>query len=132
MSSAMTAFGFELAILGVSEERTQQRALDLPSRLRAGQTEAVAEAYDLHADSIRAFARRLVGDAQAAEDLVHDVFIALPAAIHNFRGDSSLRTFLVSIAINHARHHLRAATRRRAALQRFAEQPQSSEADPEH
>jgi RNA polymerase sigma-70 factor (ECF subfamily) len=128
----MTVFGFELAILGVSHERAEPRALDLPGRLRAGQSEAVAEAYDLYADSIRAFARRLVGDSQSAEDLVHDVFVTLPSAIHNFRGDSSLRTFLVSVAINHARHHLRAATRRRAALQRFGEQPQNLAEDPEH
>jgi RNA polymerase sigma-70 factor (ECF subfamily) len=97
-----------------------------------GETEAVAEAYDLYADSIRAFARRLVGDAQSAEDVVHDVFVALPTAIRNFRGDSSLRTFLVSIAINYARHHLRGAARRRAALQRFVEQPMGVSPDPEH
>lgn len=127
----MTACGFDVAILGVSHEHAQPRT-DLASRLQAGQIEAVAEAYDLYADSIRAFARRLVGDAASAEDLVHDVFVSLPTAIHNFRGDSSLRTFLVSIAINHARHHLRAASRRRAALQRFGEQPQSAEADPEN
>ncbi len=128
----MTALEFELASLGVSKERAEHGALDLPGRLRLGQSTAVAETYDLYADSIRAFARRLVGDEQSAEDLVHDVFVTLPAAIHNFRGDSSLRTFLISIAINHARHHLRAATRRRAALQRFSEQPEVSSVDPEH
>jgi RNA polymerase sigma-70 factor (ECF subfamily) len=74
----------------------------------------------------------LVGDVQAAEDLVHDVFVTLPTAIRNFRGDSSLRTFLVSIAVNHARHHLRAAARRRAAMQRFSEQPQGFVDDPEN
>jgi RNA polymerase sigma-70 factor (ECF subfamily) len=73
-----------------------------------------------------------VGDAQSAEDLVHDVFVTLPTAIRSFRGDSSLRTFLVSIAINHSRHHLRAAARRRAALQRLQEQPCNGVTDPEH
>ena len=131
MSSAMTFAGFDLTILGVSQERAYERAQDLPDRLRTGQPQAVAEAYDDYADTIRAFARRLVGDVQAAEDLVHDVFVTLPTAIRNFRGDSSLRTFLVSIAVNHARHHLRAATRRRAAMQRFSEQPQGFVDDPE-
>jgi len=39
---------------------------------------------------------------------VHDVFVDLPAAMRRFRGRSSLRTFLMSIAVNHSRHHVRA------------------------
>jgi RNA polymerase sigma-70 factor, ECF subfamily len=128
----MTFAGFDLTILGVSQELACERVQDLPSRLRAGHPQAVAEAYDEYAEAIRAFARRLVGDVQSAEDLVHDVFVTLPNAIRNFRGESSLRTFLVSIAVNHARHHLRAAARRRAAMQRFSEQPQALVDDPEH
>jgi RNA polymerase sigma-70 factor (ECF subfamily) len=36
-----------------------------------------------------------------------------------------LRTFLISIAVNHARHHVRAASRRRSALERYSEHPQA-------
>ena len=57
---------------------------------------------------MRAFARRLVGDPEAAEDLVHEVFVSLPRAIRRYREQSSLRTFLISIAVNHARHFVRA------------------------
>ena len=46
--------------------------------------------------------------------------MALPGAIQRFRGEGSLRSFLLSMAINHARHHLRAAARRRAAMARFS------------
>jgi RNA polymerase sigma-70 factor (ECF subfamily) len=98
----------------------------LLQRLRAGESQAVGEAYDLHQAAVYAFARRLVGDAAAAQDLVHEVFVALPRAIGRFRGDASMRTFLLSIAINHARHHLRAAMRRRLAMVRF-----SRELDPD-
>ena len=111
MTSAMTFAEFDLSVFGVSKERSLAPVLDLPSRLRQGDIEAVAEAYDKFAGSVRAFAKRLIGDTEAAEDLVHDVFVTLPSAIRNFRGESSFKTFLISIAVNHARHHLRAAAR---------------------
>lgn len=94
---------------------------DLVDRLRRGEVGAIGEVYDRHHGAVRAFARRLVGDAATAEDLVHEVFVTLPKAARRFRGDSSLRTFLISIAVNHARHHVRAASRRRAAMERYAE-----------
>jgi RNA polymerase sigma-70 factor (ECF subfamily) len=97
-----------------------QEETSLVDRLVAGEAAAVAEVYDLHHAAVHAFARRLVGDAAAAQDLVHDVFIALPSAMRKFRGESSFRTFLLSIAVNHTRHHLRAASRRRAAMDRFS------------
>ena len=131
MTSAMTFAEFDLSVFGVSQERQYTPTLDLPGRLREGDVQAVAEAYDQFADTVRAFARRLIGDPEAAEDLVHDVFVTLPSAVKNFRGESSFKAFLVSIAVNHARHHLRSASRRRAAMQRHAEQPQPSVPDPE-
>ena len=96
---------------------------DLLERLRSAEPAALGEAYDAHHAAVRAFARRLVGDEASAEDLVHDVFVTLPKAVRRFRGDSSLRTFLISIAVNHSRHHLRAAARRRAAMERLGSEP---------
>ena len=96
---------------------------ELLERLARGEASAVGEAYDRHHDSVRAFARRFLGDEAAAEDLVHDVFVTLPRAVQGFRGGSLLRTFLISIAVNHARHHLRAAARRRNAMTRLAKEP---------
>jgi RNA polymerase sigma-70 factor (ECF subfamily) len=93
---------------------------DLVGRLRAGERSALAEVYDRHHGALRAFARRLLADHDAAEDLVHDVFLALPKALRRFEGRSSLRTFLVSVAINHCRHHVRAAARYRRATARYA------------
>ena len=93
---------------------------DLVWRLRAGERSAVAEAYDRHGSALRGFARRLLGDDAAAEDLVQDVFLALPKTVRRFEGRSSLRTFLVSVAANRCRHHVRAAARYRRAKERFA------------
>lgn len=96
-----------------------------------GEPAAIADVYDLHHRAVHAFAWRLLGDPTAAEDLVHDVFVALPKAARRFRGEASLRTFLISIAVNHARHHVRSATRRRAAMDRLGREPESTGVTPE-
>lgn len=92
----------------------------LVARLREGDRSAVDEAYRAHHAAIRGFARRLVGDTAAAEDIVHEAFVALPKAIRRFRGEGSLRSFLIGVAANHSRRHVRSAMRRRRATERLA------------
>jgi RNA polymerase sigma-70 factor (ECF subfamily) len=92
----------------------------LVARLREGERAAVEETYLAHHVAVRAFARRLVGDESAAEDIVHDAFLALPRAIRRFRGEGSLRSFVIGVAINVSRRHIRSAQRRRAATDRLA------------
>jgi RNA polymerase sigma-70 factor, ECF subfamily len=108
---------------------------DLPhalvQRVCAGEPAALAELYDAHAAPLLAFARRLVGEPSAAEDLVHEVFMAAPRVLVRFQGQASLRTFLTAVAINHARHHVRSAARRRAASDRLAREPEGEVRTPE-
>lgn len=104
---------------------------DLVARLQRGEPSAVAELYDSHHVALRAFCQRLLGEESAAEDLVQEAFLQLPRVIGRFRGDSSLRTFLIGIAVNHARHHVRSACRRRAAVERLSERPVPSPPSPE-
>jgi RNA polymerase sigma-70 factor (ECF subfamily) len=112
----------ELAIpTAVSAARADVEDDDLVSRLRRGERMAIGEAYAAHHAAVRAFARRLVGDEAAAEDIVHDVFVRLPDAVARFRGESALRSFLIGVAANRARHHIRGAMRRRRAMERLAE-----------
>jgi RNA polymerase sigma-70 factor (ECF subfamily) len=96
---------------------------ELLAALARGDAGALHTVYEQHHVAVRAFARRLLGDHTTAEDLVHDAFVALPQAIRRFSGESSLRTFLIGVAANHARHHVRAAARARAAKSRFAREP---------
>ncbi len=119
---------------GVSDEMVLADDADdtsyaLVVRLQERDPAAITQVYREHHVAVRRFAQRLVGDIEAAEDLVQDVFVALPGAIARFRGDCSLRTFLVSIAVNHAKNHVRAAARRRAALARLAREPEPSSPD---
>src|SRR5262245_19657911 len=92
--------------------------------LRRADPAAITAVYRQHHVAVRAFAQRLLGDIEAAEDLVQEVFVALPSAVARFRGDCALRTFLVAIAVNHAKNHIRAAARRRAAMTRLAREPE--------
>lgn len=126
----MTYTGFVLSPTAPLQDATEDEQ-GLVARLIACDPAAVGEVYDEHHRAVRAFATRLVGDASAAEDLLHEVFVALPRAMRGYRFESSIRTFLISIAVNHARHHVRAATRRRAAMGRLALEPEGTSHDPE-
>ena len=98
--------------------------------LREGDADALGQVYDEHHTAVRAFARRLLGD-EAAEDLVHDTFLTLPRALRRWNGEGSLRTFIIGIAVNHARHRVRGSARRRAALARFSQEPAARTRSPE-
>jgi RNA polymerase sigma-70 factor, ECF subfamily len=126
----MTPGGLVLSPTAPLDEATSDEQ-GLVARLGAADPGAVGEVYDRHHRAVRAFASRLLGEEASAEDLVHEVFVALPRAMKGYRFESSLRTFLISIAVNHARHHLRAATRRRAAMARLALETEGKVADPE-
>lgn len=96
-----------------------------------GNPEALRALYRRHHVAVRAFAGRLLGDEDAAEDLVHDVFVALPRAIKGFRAEATLEGYLIGIAANLARRHLRSSKRRRALLQRFSGEPQGEVVRPD-
>lgn len=118
----MTMSELALSNFEVAELQTDEPEAELCERLGRGDMSAIADTYDRHHRIVRAFARRLMGDDEAAEDLVQEVFVTLPAAIKGFRRGASLKTFILSIAVNHSRHHVRAATRRRRILQTIADE----------
>lgn len=108
---------------GLDRARTGEASTPCAA-VREGDLAALGRIYDEHHAAVRAFARRLLGE-DAAEDLVHDTFLTLPKALGRFDGQGSLRSFIIGIAVNHARHYVRAAARRRAAIARFAQEPPS-------
>lgn len=119
-----------LAIANTGPAEEEENEVVLHTRLAEGQRAAIDEVYRAHYDALRAFAHRFIGDPATAEDIVHDVFIALPGAMRRFRGDSSLRTFLFAIALRRGYKHMRSATRRRAAFGRLAEEPEGPPVPP--
>jgi RNA polymerase sigma-70 factor, ECF subfamily len=62
------------------------------------------ELYTAHSRAIYYLALRMLGDPQKAEDATHDVFLKAFSKMSQFRGESSWRTWLYRIAINHCRN----------------------------
>ena len=62
--------------------------------------------YDAFQPKILRYVARLLGDAEA-EDVAQDVFIKVNGALNDFRGESSLSTWIYRIATNAALDRLR-------------------------
>jgi RNA polymerase sigma-70 factor (ECF subfamily) len=77
----------------------EQRASNQP--LPGLAAEALGGLYQAHSREIYYLTLRLLGDASKAEDATHDVFLKAYRKWDTFRGESSARTWLYRIAINH-------------------------------
>lgn len=60
--------------------------------------------YTAHAQSIHYLALRLTGDPIQAQDVTHDVFLKAFRNFDGFQGNSTLRTWLYRITLNHCSH----------------------------
>ena len=76
-------------------------------RLRAGDMTACDECVELHADNLYGLALRILGDEDAAADVVQDTFLNAFKAIKSFEGRATLGTWLYRIAYNGALMQLR-------------------------
>lgn len=88
-----------------------ERTIDalLADRIRSGDTAALGELYDRHADMALATALRVVRDRQEAEDVVHDAFVAVWRKIARFDAErGSLRAWLMTVVRNRAIDRVRA------------------------
>ena len=83
----------------MSEPLVEQERPDQPSTALG--TGEFAELYQEHSRAVYYLALRFLGDPQKAEDVTHDVFLKVYRKLNDFRGDSSLRTWLYRITINH-------------------------------
>jgi RNA polymerase sigma-70 factor, ECF subfamily len=97
----------------VSEPLAERKCPDEP-QAGLGSSE-FAELYTEHSRAIYYLCLRLLSDPEKAEDATHDVFLKAFRKINQFRGESSWRTWLYRIAINHCRN-LQAAWHERHML----------------
>ena len=77
--------------------RSERRILDA---LREGRREAYENVIEAHYASIYRLLLFLTRDAHLAEDMTQEVFASAWAALHSFRGDASIKTWLRRIAYN--------------------------------
>jgi RNA polymerase sigma-70 factor (ECF subfamily) len=74
---------------------------DLISRMRRGEQRAFDQFFDAYAERLAAFAtRRSALDAAAIEDIVQMSMINAMRNLHQFRGESSVFTWLCQICRN--------------------------------
>jgi RNA polymerase sigma-70 factor (ECF subfamily) len=78
-------------------------------RLDSPELEAI---YQEHSHPIFYLALRLLGDPTQAEDATHDVFLKAYRKFSSFKGQSSVRTWLYRITINHCQNLLQSWHRR--------------------
>jgi len=93
---------------------------------RGGSTEALCWIYEKYEQAMLSVAAGLLGDVGAAEDVVHDVFVALAQAPEKLRLTGSLRSYLTTCVANLARDRLRARQRTAKHLER--QRPSADEA----
>jgi RNA polymerase sigma-70 factor (ECF subfamily) len=86
-----------------------------------------AELYRQYRTRALAIARRIVGDADDAEDVVQDVFTRLAQRPGSFDGRAACSTWLHRVMVNSSINWLR-ARRRRERLQHEPQAPASPEA----
>ena len=63
-----------------------------------------AELYEAHSRQVFYLCLRLLSDPTKAEDATHDVFLKVWRKLDQFRGESSVRTWIYQIALNHCRN----------------------------
>ena len=72
--------------------------LELVAAVRTGAAHAERELYDRHVDRVYRLAMRMSGDETLARDFTQDTFVRAFARVGDFRSESSLATWLHTIA----------------------------------
>jgi RNA polymerase sigma-70 factor, ECF subfamily len=87
---------------------------DLISLVGEGDAEAFATLYDRHARAAYSLAYRMMGERQAAEDLVQDALLKVWRSAASYRAErGSVRTWILSIVHNRGIDQLRSLASRR-------------------
>jgi len=94
------------AIYTPSEEAATEAIHDaaLVRRFHAGEEEVITEIMTRYSARIFVLANNLLHNTADAEEVTQDTFIRAHRALKDFRGDSSLATWLYRIAVNLARN----------------------------
>src|SRR5215203_7442708 len=105
---------------------------DLISQVGQGDARAFTTLYERHGRAASALAYRLMGEKQAAEDLLQEAFLKLWCGAASYRAErGSVRTWLLSIVRNRGIDQLRSQASRRRTQDKFeasAPRSQPSEA----
>lgn len=102
--------------------------VELIARARSGDDRAFAALVDRYERAVASTVIGMLGPGDDADDVGQETFIRFHRALGSFRGESSLKTYLVHIAMNLS---LNALKRRRKSVLRFVSRDdQSDDGDP--
>lgn len=73
---------------------------ELIEKIKQGDTSAFREFVSLFESAVANVVIGMLGDRPEAEDVAQDVFLKFYYNVHNFREESSVKTYLTRIAIN--------------------------------
>lgn len=118
------------------QSRSERDALDIEAMRRIrdeGDDAAVAELYDRHVSTALGLALKIVRDAQEAEDVVHDAFVAIVERADQYRPErGTVAAWLVTTVRNLALDRTRRRTRRaQIAEEELRYEPAEPVLDPE-
>ncbi|MHC4159364.1 MAG: RNA polymerase sigma factor [Planctomycetota bacterium] len=85
-------------------------------KFKRGSTDALARIYEKYGSYLLTLATALLNDANTAEDIVHDFFVAFAQSAEEIKLDGSLKAFLATCVANRARDKIRAGKRQPTAL----------------
>ncbi|HEX3867912.1 MAG TPA: RNA polymerase sigma factor [Gemmatimonadaceae bacterium] len=104
----------------MSDDRTDA---ELIAQARAGDDRAFGVLIARYERAVAATAVGMLGSGDDAEDVGQETFIRLHRSLGRFRGESSLKTYIVHIAMNLSINTLR---RRKRSLLRFVSRDEST------
>lgn len=100
-------------------------------RVRNGDPAALADLFHQHSHAVHRIAYRITGSAYDADDVLQDVFLALPDALRTYEGTGSLEGWIKGIAVRRSLMALRKEKHRREVpLSKTAYSPGPSGPEP--
>jgi RNA polymerase sigma-70 factor, ECF subfamily len=99
------------------------------ARLRARDERAFQELVGQYGDRVFGLVLRFVGNRAEAEDLAQEVFVTVWKSIETFRSESTLSTWLLRIAANHAKNRLKYLALRATDRRGLERAPEAALAD---
>jgi len=115
---------FEISRVSLMEDKL------LVLRCKRGSRKALGRIYEKYKGDLLILAVALLNEENAAEDVLHDVFVSFIQSLEKFRLNGSLKGYLVTCVANRARNRNRAKQERAGRLDEA--EPVSSDSTQPH
>ena len=92
----------------------------LVKKSRQGCVESFRQIYDKYRDDLLILAVAMLNDTHAAQDVLHDVFLAFAQSLDGFKLSGSLRSYLATCVANRSRNWRKTKHRQTVAIEAAA------------